>query len=256
MPEPVWFKTAKEKTQSFYAYHNLPMPDSLKRKSVAIALKGGVQETVEIGDIAELVFHAKKLASKDSEVLAEALSATMQGIQAANLSPDQSDYANRLKADYAMLAMSLARRADSLALAVHDQINALDAEYRKRLDATTTADARALVFFAGNYEKMKRLLGIELDLAQFALDEYRRASDRLKIVGIANESAAKARAAFLNNLRGLMTSRSNRLESALAQFVKKANEDATKNWRVDAERHYETLARLANENLAKIKETQ
>lgn len=250
--EPAWLKTATEKTQAFYAYLNLPMPDSLKRKTIVVALKGGVQESIEIGEVMELAFYAKKLATKDAEVFADALSASLQAIQAARFSPAQADLADRLKADYATLALSFARRADSLALAVHDQINAVDADYRRRLSASM----ESVAFFAGAYEKIKRLLGIELELAQLALDEYQRASEHLKLAGLNDEAARLARNAFLSKLRGLMSDRLAGLQTAQAQFVKKNNEDASNPRYRDAENHYGTLIRLASETLSKLKERQ
>ncbi len=250
--EPQWFKTAAQKSQSFYEYHNLRAPDSLRQRALTISLKGGVQEPLDIGDVLELAFYAKKLSLKDSEVLADALSASLQGIQAGRLSPETSEYASRLNATYATLAVSLARRADSLALATHRQIDALDDAYRKKLQAVMMADARTAVFFAGNYEKIKRLLPIELELAQFALQEYRRSAERLRLVGMSDDAVLKSRQKFLSDIRGLASFRVIGLESALAQFNAKATEDASRSWYAEAANHYGTLLRLSKETLAQL----
>ncbi len=250
--EPLWFKTAMEKSQSFSDYHNLPVPDSVRQRSLTISLKGGVQEPLAVGDVLELAFYSKKLSSKDSEVLADALSALLQGIEAGKRSPESAEYIARLNETYATLAVSLARRADSLALAVHNAINGLDEAYRKKLQAVMTADARTSVFFAGNYEKIKRLLPIELELAQFALEEYRRSSERLRLVGLSDEAVLKSRQKFLTDIRGLASFRTIGLESTLAQFNARANEDASRSWYVEAANHYNTLLRLSKENLVQL----
>lgn len=250
--EPQWFKTAMEKSQSFYDYHNLPAPDTLRARTLMISLKGGIQEPLEVGDVLALAFQSKKLSMKDSEVLASALSASLQGIEAGKRTPETADYVARLNTTYAMLATSLARRADSLALATHRQINALDSAYRKTLQAVMTADTRTSVFFAGNYEKIKRLLPIELELTQFALEEYRRCSERLRLVGQSDESVVKSRQQFLANIRTLMTNRALNWENAYVQLNAKANEDASRTWYVEAANHYDTLLRLSKENLAQL----
>ncbi|MFN3562050.1 MAG: hypothetical protein ACK4XY_10955 [Chloroherpetonaceae bacterium] len=250
--EPQWFKTAMEQSQSFYDYHNLPAPDSLRTRTLMISLKGGVQEPLEVGDVLALAFQSKKLSMKDSEVLANALSASLQGIEAGKRTPESAEYVARLNTTYATLATSLARRADSLALATHRQINALDEAYRKTLQSVMTADTRTSVFFAGNYEKIKRLLPIELELAQFALEEYRRCSERLRLVGQSDESVAKSRQKFLTDIRTLMTNRALNWENAYAQLNAKANEDASRTWYVEAANHYGTLLRLSKENLAQL----
>ncbi len=250
--EPQWFKTAMEKSQSFYDYHNLPAPDTLRTRTLMISLKGGVQEPLEVGDVLALAFQSKKLSMKDSEVLASALSASLQGIEAGKRTPETVEYVARLNTTYAMLATSLARRADSLALATHRQINALDEAYRKTLQSLITADTRTSVFFAGNYEKIKRLLPIELELTQFALEEYRRCSERLRLVGQSDESVVKSRQQFLANIRTLMTNRALNWENAYVQLNAKANEDASRTWYVEAANHYGTLLRLSKENLAQL----
>ncbi|MFQ3599631.1 MAG: hypothetical protein SNJ55_13220 [Chloroherpetonaceae bacterium] len=250
--EPQWFKTAMEKSQSFYDYYNLPIPDSVRQRSLTISLKAGVEEQLAVGDVLELAFYSKKLSSKDSEVLADALSATMQGIEAGKRSPESTEYVARLNTTYAALAVSLARRADSLALAIHNTINALDEAYRKKLQAVMTADARTSVFFAGNYEKIKRLLPIELELARFALEEYRRSSERLRLVGMSDEAVLKSRQKFLTDIRGLASFRTIGFESALAQFNARANEDASRSWYAEAANHYGTLLRLSKENLVQL----
>ncbi len=250
--EPQWFKTAMEKSQSFYDYHALPAPDTLRARTLTISLKSGVQEQLAVGDVLELAFYSKKLTSKDSEVLADALSASLQGIEAAKRSPESAEYVARLNVTYAALAVSLARRADSLALAIHNTINALDEAYRKKLQAVMTADARTSVFFAGNYEKIKRLLPIELELAQFALEEYRRSSERLRLVGLSDEAVLKSRQKFLTDVRGLASLRTITLESALAEFNARANEDASRSWYAEAVNHYGTLLRLSKENLVQL----
>lgn len=250
--EPQWFKTAMEKSQSFYDYHNLPAPDTLRTRTLMISLKGGIQESLEVGDVLALAFQSKKLSMKDSEVLASALSASLQGIEAGKRTPETAEYVARLNTTYAMLATSLARRADSLALATHRQINALDEAYRKTLQSLITADTRTSVFFAGNYEKIKRLLPIELELTQFALEEYRRCSERLRLVGQSDESVVKSRQQFLANIRTLMTNRALNWENAYVQLNAKANEDASRTWYVEAANHYGTLLRLSKENLAQL----
>ncbi len=250
--EPQWFKTAMEKSQSFYDYHNLPAPDTLRTRTLMISLKGGVQEPLEVGDVLALAFQSKKLSMKDSEVLASALSASLQGIEAGKRTPETAEYVARLNTTYATLAVSLARRADSLALATHRQINALDEAYRKTLQSVMTADTRTSVFFAGNYEKIKRLLPIELELTQFALEEYRRCSERLRLVGQSDESVVKSRQQFLANIRTLMTNRALNWENAYVQLNAKANEDASRTWYVEAANHYGTLLRLSKENLAQL----
>ena len=250
--EPQWFKTAMEKSQSFYDYHNLPAPDTLRTRTLMISLKGGIQESLEVGDVLALAFQSKKLSMKDSEVLASALSASLQGIEAGKRTPETVEYVARLNTTYAMLATSLARRADSLALATHRQINALDEAYRKTLQSVMTADTRTSVFFAGNYEKIKRLLPIELELTQFALEEYRRCSERLRLVGQSDESVVKSRQQFLANIRTLMTNRALNWENAYVQLNAKANEDASRTWYVEAANHYGTLLRLSKENLAQL----
>jgi hypothetical protein len=250
--EPQWFKTAMEKSQLFYDYHNLPTPDTLRTRTLMISLKGGVQEPLEVGDVLALAFQSKKLSMKDSEVLASALSASLQGIEAGKHTPQSAEYVARLNTTYAMLATSLARRADSLALATHRQINALDEAYRKTLQAVMTADTRTSIFFAGNYEKIKRLLPIELELAQFALEEYRRCSERLRLVGQSDESVIKLRQKFFSDIRMLMTNRTLNWENAYAQLNAKANEDASGTWYVEAANHYSTLLRLSKENLAQL----
>ncbi len=250
--EPQWFKTAMEKSQSFYDYHNLPAPDTLRTRTLMISLKGGIQESLEVGDVLALAFQSKKLSMKDSEVLASALSASLQGIEAGKRTPETVEYVARLNTTYAMLATSLARRADSLALATHRQINALDEAYRKTLQSLITADTRTSVFFAGNYEKIKRLLPIELELTQFALEEYRRCSERLRLVGQSDESVVKSRQQFLANIRTLMTNRALNWENAYVQLNAKANEDASRTWYVEAANHYGTLLRLSKENLAQL----
>jgi hypothetical protein len=250
--EPQWFKTAMEKSQSFYAYHNLPVPDSLRERTLTISLKGGIEEQLNVGDVLQLAYHSKKLSLKDSEVLADALSSSLQGIEAGKRTPDAADYRTRLNTVYATLAVSLARRADSLTLATHRQIDALDEAYRKKLQAVTTADTRTAVFFAGNYEKIKRLLPIELDLARFALEEYCRSSERLKLIGMSDETLLQSRQKFLNDIRGLMATRTISMETALAQFNARANEDASRSWYVEAANHYGTLLRLSKETLAQL----
>lgn len=250
--EPEWFKAAMEKSQLFYDYHNLSAPDTLRERTLTISLKGGVQEPLAVGDVLELAFYAKKLSSKDSKVLGDALSASLQGIQASQSAPETAEYVARLKATYAALAVSLARRADSLALAIHNTINALDEAYRKKLQAVMMADTRTSVFFAGNYEKIKRLLPIELELAQFALEEYRRSAERLRLIGLSDEAVLKSRQKLLTDIRGLASMRAIGLENALAQFNAHANEDASRSWYAEAVNHYSTLLRLSKENLVKL----
>ncbi len=250
--EPQWFKTAMEKSQSFYAYHNLLAPDSLRERTLTVSLKGGIEEQLNVGDVLELAYYAKKLSLKDSEVLADALSSSLQGIEAGKRSPNEAEYASRLTPIYATLAVSLARRADSLALAIHRQIDVLDDAYRKKLQAVMTADTRTSVFFAGNYEKIKRLLPIELELAQFALEEYRRSAERLKLVGMSNEKVLQSRQNFLKDIRGLMATRTLLIETALAEFNARAKEDASRSWYVEAANHYGTLLRLSKETLAQL----
>ncbi len=252
--EPKWFKTAMENSASFYAYHNLLAPDSLRQRTLTISLKGGVEAQLAVGDVLELAYYAKKLSLKDSEVLANALSSSLQGIEAGKRSPDGAEYASRLNPVYATLAVSLARRADSLALAIHRQIDALDDAYRKKLQAVMTADTRNTVFFAGNYEKIKRLLPLELELAQFALEEYRRSSERLKLVGMSDEKVLQSRQNFLKDIRGLMATRTLSMETALAEFNARAKEDASRSWYVEATNHYDTLLRLSKETLAQLQQ--
>lgn len=250
--EPQWFKVAMEKSQSFYDYHNLSASDTLRSRTLAITLKGGVQEPLPIGDVLELAFYSRKLSSKDSEVLADALSALLQGIEAGKRTPETSEYVERLRTTYASLSVSLARRADSLALAVHTTINTLDEAYRKKLQAVMTADTRTSVFFAGNYEKIKRLLPIELELAQFALEEYRRCSERLRLLGISDEAVLKSRQKFLTDIRGSASFRTIGLETALAQFNSEVKATPSRSWYVEAANHYGTLLRLSKENLAQL----
>jgi len=250
--EPQWFKTAMENSASFYAYHNLLAPDSLRQRTLTISLKGGIEEQLNVGDVLELAYYAKKLSLKDSEVLASALSSSLQGIEAGKRSPDGAEYASRLNPVYATLAVSLARRADSLALAIHRQIDALDDAYRKKLQAVMTADTRTAVFFAGNYEKIKRLLPLELELAQFALEEYRRSAERLRLIGMSEEKVLQSRQKFLNDVRGLMATRTLSMEAALAEFNARAREDASRSWYVEAANHYDTLLRLSKETLAQL----
>jgi hypothetical protein len=254
--EPQWFKTAMENSASFYAYHNLPAPDSLRERTLTISLKGGIQEQLNVGDVLELAYYAKKLSLKDSEVLASALSSSLQGIEAGKHSPNGAEYASRLNTVYATLAVSLARRADSLALAIHRQIDALDDAYRKKLQAVMTADTRTAVFFAGNYEKIKRLLPLELELAQFALEEYRRSAERLKTrIGMSDETVLQSRQNFLKDIRGLMATRTLSMEAALAEFNARAKEDASRSWYVEAANHYDTLLRLSKETLGSTSTT-
>ncbi len=250
--EPSWFKTAMEKSQSFYAYHTLPVPDSLRERTLTISLKGGIQEQLNVGDVLQLAYLTKKLSLKDSEVLADALSASLQGIEAGKRSPEGAEYASRLNPVYATLAVSLARRADSLALTTHRQIDALDDAYRKTLQAVMTADTRTDVFFASNYEKIKRLLPLELELAQFALEEYRRSAERLRLIGMSDAQVLQSRQNFLKDIRGLMATRTLSMEAALAEFNARAKEDASRSWYVEAANHYDTLLRLSKETLAQL----
>lgn len=250
--EPQWFKTAVEQSKRYYDYLHLQAPDSVRERTLTISLKGGIKESLSVGDVLELAFYSKKLSSKDSEVLDAALSSLLQGIEASKYAPEMSEYSLRLKTAYAGLAISLARRADSLALAVDTTINMLDEAYRKKLQAVMTADTRTSVFFAGNYEKIKRLLPIELELAQFALEEYRRCSERLRLLGISDEAVLKSRQKLLTDIRRSASFRTIGFETALAQFNSEAKLTPLRSWYVEATNHYDTLLRLSKENLAQL----
>lgn len=251
-PEPQWFKTAMEKSQAFYHYHNLPAPDSVRQRRLTISLKEGIEEQLAVGDILELAFYSKKLSLKDSEQLADALSALLQGIEACKRSPDSAQYITRLRDTYAALAVSLAHRADSLVLLIHKTINALDEAYRQHLQTLTKADARTSIFFAGNYEKIKRLLAIELELIQFALEEYRRGSERLRLVGLSDETITVSRQKFLIDARKMLSRRMISLENALAQFNAQVKETSLRSLYVEATHHYNTLLRLSKENFTQL----
>ncbi len=250
--EPQWFRTAIEKSTSFYAYHNLPAPDSLRQRTLTISLKSGIQEQLDVGDVLELAYYSKKLLRNDSEMLADALSSSLQGIQAGQFSPELSEYSLRLRPVYAGLAMSLAHRADSLALATHRQIDSLDKAYRTALQTVSSADTRTAIFFAGHYEKMKRLLSIELELAEFALKEYKRSAERLRLIGMSDEQVLQSRQKFLRDVAESMVTRMRSLETALADFRARAHAAPSSSWYADAVNHYDTLLRLSTDALAQL----
>jgi hypothetical protein len=250
---PLWFASATNKAQIYYDYQNAPIADSLKKKSVEIALKNGAKETIDLSDVVQTIYYARKLKLKEQPLLADAISQLIQGLQAGKNSSEYNDYFQKLNSELPRLALSLALRADSITLAVHQQINRLDAQYRQALPTTVSYQTSEIVFFTTLYEKMRQLIALEQEILFLALSEYQIAAERLKAAGLSNEEARARREKFFKDIRSLIALRGAGIETLLNGFNQVIQQDRSKAWYLEAVNHYQTLKRLSEETLAKLK---